>query len=94
VLRLGTLVPMNIEVPTKYALSHDRIVVFEISLHSKNSMLYRPALHGTWNALSFTTRALKDKFPTPAVALTTVFQNRQVFLSDPVFIEGSQECSI
>jgi hypothetical protein len=29
VLRLGTLVPMNIEVPTKYQLSHnDRIVVF------------------------------------------------------------------
>jgi hypothetical protein len=30
VLRLGTLVPMNIEVPTKYPLSQDRIVVFEI----------------------------------------------------------------
>jgi hypothetical protein len=29
-LRLGTLVPMNIEVPTKYSLSQDRIVVFEI----------------------------------------------------------------
>jgi hypothetical protein len=29
VLRLGTLIPMNIEVPTKYQLSHnDRIVVF------------------------------------------------------------------
>jgi hypothetical protein len=28
VLRLGTLVPMNIEVPTKYPLSQDRIVVF------------------------------------------------------------------
>jgi len=28
VLRLGTLVPMNIEVPTKYLLSHDVIVVF------------------------------------------------------------------
>jgi hypothetical protein len=46
VLRLGTLVPMNIEVPTKYPLSHDRIVVFEIRLHSKSPMLYRPALHG------------------------------------------------
>jgi hypothetical protein len=31
VLRLGTLVPMNIEVPTKYPMSYnDRIVVFEI----------------------------------------------------------------
>jgi hypothetical protein len=29
VLRLGTLVPMNIEVPTKYLLSQDRIVVLE-----------------------------------------------------------------
>jgi hypothetical protein len=28
VLRLGTLVPMNIKVPTKYPLSQDRIVVF------------------------------------------------------------------
>jgi len=28
VLRLGTLVPMNIEVPTKYPVSQDRIVVF------------------------------------------------------------------
>jgi hypothetical protein len=46
VLRLGTLVPMNIEVPMKYPLSHDRIVVFEICLHSKSLMLYRPAPHG------------------------------------------------
>jgi hypothetical protein len=29
VLRLGTLVPMNIEVSTKYPLSKDRIVVFK-----------------------------------------------------------------
>jgi hypothetical protein len=46
VLRLGTLVPMNIEVLMKYQLSHDRIVVFEITLHSNSPMLYRPALHG------------------------------------------------
>jgi hypothetical protein len=46
VLRLGTLVPMNIEVPTKYPLSQDRIVVFEIRLHSKSPMFYRPALQG------------------------------------------------
>jgi hypothetical protein len=46
VLRLGTLVPMNIEVPTKYQLSHDRIVVFENCLHSENPMFYRPALQG------------------------------------------------
>jgi hypothetical protein len=47
VLRLGTLVPMNIEVLAKYQLSHDdRIVVFENRLHSKNPMLYRPVLHG------------------------------------------------
>jgi hypothetical protein len=45
-LRLGTLIPMNIEVPTKYPLSHDRIVAFEIHIHSKSLMLYRPALHG------------------------------------------------
>jgi hypothetical protein len=38
---------MNIEVPTKYLLSHsDRIVVFEILLHTESPMLYRPALHG------------------------------------------------
>jgi hypothetical protein len=46
VLRLGTLVPMNIEVPMKYPLSQDRIVVFENRLHNKSPMLYRPALHG------------------------------------------------
>jgi len=49
VLRLGTFVSMNIEVPTKYPLSQDRIVIylfFEIRLHSKSPMLYRSALHG------------------------------------------------
>jgi hypothetical protein len=46
ILRLGTLIPMNIEVPTKYQLNYDRIVVFENRLHSENPMLYRPALHG------------------------------------------------
>jgi hypothetical protein len=46
VLRLGTLVPMNIEMLTKYQLSHDRIVVFENRLHSENPTLYSPALHG------------------------------------------------
>jgi hypothetical protein len=47
VLPLGTLILMNIEVPTKYQLNHnDRIVVFENRLHSKSPMLYRPALHG------------------------------------------------
>jgi hypothetical protein len=84
VLQLGTLVPMNIEVPTKYPRSHDRIVVFEIRLHSKSLMLYTSALHCSWNALSFAKRALKDKFPTPTVPLTAVLPNRQVFLPDPV----------
>ena len=42
-----TVVPMNIEVPAKYPLSHnDRIFVLAISLHSESPMLYRPALHG------------------------------------------------
>jgi hypothetical protein len=85
VLRLGTLVPVNIELPMKYSLSQDRGVVFEIRLHSKSPMLYRPALHGNWNALSFARRALKDKFPTPTVPFTAVLQNRQVFLPDPVY---------
>jgi len=77
---------MNIEVPTKYQLSHnDRIVVLEICLHSESPMLYRPALHGNWNALSLTRRALKNKLPTPTIPLTAVLPNRQVFLSDPVF---------
>ena len=58
-----TVVPMNIEVPTKYPLSHnDRIVVLEIHLHSESTMLYRPPLHGNWNALSLARRALKNKF--------------------------------
>jgi hypothetical protein len=83
-LRPGTLVPMNIEVPTKYPLSQDRIVVFENCLHSKSSVLYRPGLHGNWNALSIARRALKDKFPTPTVPLTAVLHNHCVFLPDPV----------
>ena len=83
-MRLGTLVTMNTEVLTKYPLSQDRIVVFENRFHSKSPMFYRPALHGNRNALSLARRALKDKFPTPTVPLTTVLQNRQVFLPDPV----------
>jgi hypothetical protein len=82
--RLGTLVPINIEVPTKYSLSQDRIDVFEIRLHSKNPMLYSPALYGNSSALSLARRALKKKFSTPTVPLTTVLQNRHVFLPDPV----------
>jgi hypothetical protein len=52
-------------------------------------MLYRPVLHGNWNALSLARRALKDKFPTPTVPLTAVLPNRQVFLPDPVHITHS-----
>ena len=89
VLWLGTLIPMNIEVPTKYLLSQDRIIVFEIRLHSKSPMLYRPALHGNWNALSLARRVLKDKFPTPTVPITTVLQNRQVFRPDPKYMKSS-----
>jgi hypothetical protein len=75
---------MNIEVPTKYPLSQDRIDVFEIRLHSKSLMLYRPVLYGNSNALRLARRVLKDKFPTLTVPLTTVLQNRQVFLLDCV----------
>jgi hypothetical protein len=36
----GRSIPTNIEVPTKYQLSHnDRIVVFENCLHNKSPML-------------------------------------------------------
>ena len=70
-----TVVPMNIEVPTEYPLSHnDRIVVLEIRLHNEGPMLYRSALHGNWNALSLTRRALKNKFLTPTIPLTAVLQ--------------------
>jgi hypothetical protein len=37
-------------------------------------MLYRPTLYGNWNALSLARRALKNKFPTPTVPLTTVLK--------------------
>jgi hypothetical protein len=76
---------MNVEVSKKYHLSQERIVVFEIRLHSKSPMLYRPALHGNSNALSLARRALTENFPMPAVALTAVLQNHQVFLPGPVF---------
>ena len=81
-----TVVPMNIEVPKKYLLSHNaRIVVLEIHLHSERSILYRPALHGNWRALSLARRALKDKFPTPTIPPTAMLLNLQVFLPDPVY---------
>ena len=80
-----TVVPMNIEVPTKYPPSHnDRTVVLEIRLHSESPILYRPALHGNLNDLSLARRALKDKFPTPTIPRITVLPNRQVFLPNPV----------
>jgi glycerol-3-phosphate O-acyltransferase len=69
---MDTVVPMNIELPTKYPLRQDRIVVFEIRLHSKSPMLYRLALHGNCNAVSLARRALKEKFPMPTVPFTTV----------------------
>ena len=76
-----TVGPMNIEVPTKCPPSHnDRILVLEIRLHSESPMLYRPALHGNWSALSLARRALKDKFPTPTIPLIAVLPNRQLFL--------------
>jgi hypothetical protein len=50
-------------------------------------MLYQPALHCDWNALSHTTSALKDTFPTPTVPLTALLQNRQVFMPDPVYTQ-------
>ena len=66
-----TVVPMNMEMLTKYPLSHkDRIVVLEIRLHSKSLMLYR--------------RALNDKFPMPTIPLTAMMPNGQIFLPDPV----------
>jgi hypothetical protein len=41
------VVLMNVEVPTESPLSHDdRIVGFEICLHSERPMLYRTALRG------------------------------------------------
>jgi len=80
-----TVVPMNIEVSTKYMLSHNaRIAVLATRLHSESPLLYRPALHGNWNALSLARRTLKDKFPTPTIPLTAVLKNRHVFLPDPV----------
>jgi hypothetical protein len=42
----NTVVLMNVEVPTKYPLSqNNRIVVFEIHLHSKDKTLWQPVLH-------------------------------------------------
>ena len=87
---MDTVVPMNIEVPTKQPVSHnDRIVVLEIRHHSESPMLYRPALRGNWSALSLARRALKDKFSTLTVPLTAALPNRQVFVPNPIFIHLS-----
>jgi hypothetical protein len=80
-----TVVLVDIGEPTKYPLSHNnRTVVLEIYLYSESPTLYRWALHDNWNVLSLARRALNDKFPMPMSPLTTVLQNRQVFLLDPV----------
>ena len=86
VLPLGTLsFRWILKCRRKYLLSHNnRTVVLEIRLHSESPMLYRPALHGNWNALSLARRALKDKFPTATIPLTAVLPDCQVFLPDPV----------
>jgi len=92
-LRLGTLAPMNIKVATKYPLSQDRIVVFEIRLHSKRPMLYRPALHGNWNALSFAERAHKDKFPRQRFHSQLCYQIVRYFCRTLYLLVGHFKCS-
>jgi hypothetical protein len=89
VLRLGTLIPMNIEVRQNInwvtTESFFKIIsTAKTRCSTDHPMLYRSALHGNWNAFSLARRALKDKFPTPTVPLAAVVQNRQVFLPDPV----------
>ena len=72
---------MNIEVTMKYPLSqNDRIVVFEIRLHSERLMLYRPALHGNWNALSLAQRQI----PHANSSTHNCVAKSSVFLPDPV----------
>jgi len=42
-----TVVPINIEVPTKYLPNHnDRTVILEIYIHSESPMLYRTLTDG------------------------------------------------
>jgi hypothetical protein len=74
-------------------MSQNRIVGFEIHLHSKSPLFYRLALHGKWNVLNLTSRALKDKIPTPTIPHTTVLQNHQVFLPDLVYVELDVWCN-
>jgi len=45
-----TVVPMNNDVPTKYPLSHNDRIVFEIRLYRATPVLYIPALHANSNA--------------------------------------------
>jgi hypothetical protein len=65
---------MNIEVPTKYPLSRDRIVVFIYVSTAKARCSTDQRSMATEMLLSPTRRALKDKFPTPTVPLTTVLK--------------------
>jgi hypothetical protein len=43
-------------------------VVFEIRLLSKSPMLYRPALHGNWNALSLANNCFANSSGISAVS--------------------------
>ena len=62
VLRLGTLSFWWI-LKGRRSILWVRTTVLEIRLHSESPMLYRPALHGNWSALSLAGRALKDNSP-------------------------------
>jgi hypothetical protein len=53
VFRLGTLVPMNIEVPEKYLLSEDGVFFFNISPQQKPDVLQTSA---SWHLKCFESR--------------------------------------
>ena len=85
-LRLGTLVPMNIEVPTKYPLSQDTESLFFKYVSTAKSRCSTDqcsmATEMLWVSLEERSRtnSPRQQFP-----LKTVLQNHQVFMPDPVY---------
>jgi hypothetical protein len=76
VLRLGTVVPMNIEVPAKY-VSTAKARCFTDQHSMATEML-----------LSFARRAFKDKFPTPTVPLNCVTKSSGISAGPCNFIDA------
>jgi hypothetical protein len=87
VLQLGTLVPMNIEVPTKYPRSQNRIVVLKyVSTTKARCSTDQPSMATKMLWVSLEERS-RTNSPRQRFHSQLFYKNRQVFLPDLVYVE-------